>query len=212
MKKHAFLLTAFAVVVLPLHSLLAKVGSITVTTTSQAHRTSKSTVGDTTKSAETRQTGVLVHYGLMQSRDANGPYEVQCFFVANGNQIYDTHKQVSDLPVDAEFMSRSLVGKTTSLTISSIDIQFTGSNQTASGTLSSYSESKGRTSVGWIVRVLEAGKIVFVTGSLSELKAWAVSNPEKLDAIISKVKPTAPQPDAKPATGFGNTSLDHRPK
>jgi len=65
---------------------------------------------------------------------------------------------------------------------------------------------------GWIVRVLENGKVVRIEASKSELKDYAAKAPEKFDAAISRVKPSQADPDSKPATGFGSTLLDRKPK
>jgi hypothetical protein len=190
-------------------------GTVTATTSTTRHPTTVSRTAGTYSESESHQTGVYVHFGLVSLKAVQSPYEVQCFFVSGGKgdvaaRVYDQHRQLSELPVDAEFLSRSLAGKSETITTSDIELRSTTSNRTYTGTLSKVSQSEGKRSGGWIVRVLVAGKVARVEASLSELKDYAVKNPERLDAVISKVKPTAPAPDKNPATGFGNTSLDRK--
>ncbi len=190
-------------------------GAVTATTSTTRHPTTVSRTAGTYTKRESHQTGVYVHFGVVSLKAVQSPYEVQCFFVSGGKgdvaaRVYDQHRQVSELPVDAEFLSRSLAGKSTTITTSDIELRSTTSNRTYTGTLSNVSQSEGNRSGGWIVRVLVAGKVARVEASLSELKDYAVKNPEPLDAVIANVKPTAPAPDKKPATGLGSTSLDRK--
>lgn len=201
---------------LPLTPLFAEVGTVTATTISRGSTTSKSISPGQYSKSESREIGVMVHFGLMSRNKVKSPYEVQCFFMARSSgsdsKIYDSYRQVSDLPYDAEFHSIPLAGKSSSSTSYPIELRFGPmANQSVPGKLTTFSKSSGSTSGGWLIRVMEAGTVVRIESSLPELKDYATKNPEQFDTIIAKVKPTAPSPDRKPATGFGNTLLDSQP-
>ncbi|MEI8107044.1 MAG: hypothetical protein WCI46_04440 [Verrucomicrobiota bacterium] len=194
----------------------AEVGSITATTIYTSSKVKKYFKEDTRVREAVRQNGVMVHFGSMNIHQVKGPYEVQCFFIARSGkgegEVYDIQRQVSDLPTDGEFYSSPLIGKSTFLTTYPVEIQLSPANaRTVSGTVSIYSETRGHTFGGWLIRVLEDGKVVRVEASTAEIKSQAIRDSEKFDHLTLGVVPTGPAEGRKPATEMGSSLLDARP-
>ena len=190
-------------------------GTVSITTTSQKNPTSVTKGQGTFSKNQIHQTGVWVHRGPISSKAVQGPYEIQCFFVGGGksdvgSRIYDQQRQLSDLPYDAEFVSVPLAGRSLSIQSSNVDLVDPRTGRTYSGTVSTSTRSDGSKFNGWIVRVLVAGRLARVEASLPELRDFAQKNPGLLDSLAARATAKPPLADKKPASGFGNTSLDRR--
>ena len=141
----------------------------------------------------------MVHLGLMGIHRVQGPYEVQCFFIArNGKgkgEVYDIQRQVSDLPTDGAFYAPDYLEATAPSTLQR-------------GTGSGAKKENGRTFPPPLCEAFTDGSVGWLRGRFSPTEEefcifWQARQP-----LSSQSASEYPREEERPAVVHGPSLRD----
>jgi len=143
--------------------------------------------------SRTETVDVKVHYFGKPA----GKYQLQCFFISRNESslkesIFDAIViETSNPDLEGQFESLPLMGGTRRFIAMPFSGVYSGSDGvgTFGGTVTSSSVTSGDKIYGWIVRVVENGKVAQLESNQPALKDTASKLRETLDSAASKIAP-----------------------